>query len=88
MLFVLNTRSLASVVPMNWVAGLVPQLPEIPHAEFVTDCQLALPDASVVSTYPADAPVVRRKPVNAPVQDTSRLYVGEAFQIPIFPPLP
>ncbi len=57
---------------MNCVAGLVPALPESPHAEFVTDCQLALPDASVVRTYPEDAPVVRRNPVNAPVQATSR----------------
>ena len=57
-----------------------------PHAEFAIDCQLALPDPSVVRTYPLDAHVVRRNPVNAPVQATSRVYDGEVSQIPTFAP--
>ena len=72
-LFLLNTRSWLSVVQMNCVRGLVPALPVSPHHPLADACQLAFPDASVVSTYPADAPVVRRNPVNAPVQATSSL---------------
>ena len=87
-LLVLNTKSLASVVQMNWVAGSVPAFPVSPHHPLAAACQEAFPDASVVRTYPVDAPVVRRNPVNAPVQDTSSLYEGEVFQIPIYPPVP
>ena len=57
---------------MNCVAGLVPALPESPHPPLAATCQLAFPEASVVRTYPVDTPVVRRNPVNAPVQATSR----------------
>ena len=85
-LLVRNTRSLASVVPMNCVAGLVPELPVSPHHPPDDACQLAFPDASVVSTYPVDTPVVRRNPVNAPVQDTSSLYAGLFVQIPTLEP--
>ena len=49
-LFVFITRSLASVVPMNCSAGLVPALPASHHTLLFGVCQLALPDASVVST--------------------------------------
>ena len=66
-------KSLASVVPMNCVTGLVPELPVSPHHPPDAACQEAFPDASVVRTYPLDAPVVRRNHVNAPVQDTSSL---------------
>jgi hypothetical protein len=86
MLFLLNTRSVLSVVPMNWVSGLVHVLPESPHPLVAAACQVALPDASVVSTYPATDQVVRRNPVNAPVPATSSLYDGEVSQIPTFAP--
>ena len=64
---------------------MVPELPESPQAEFVTDCQVALPDASVVRTYPATDPVVRRNPENEPVPATSRRYDGVVVQIPTAP---
>ena len=70
---------------MNCVNGLVPALPERDHIPNVADCQLALPDASVVRTYQFDAPVVRRNPVNAPVHATSSLYPGVLVQIPTAP---
>ena len=72
-LFLLKTRSLLSVVPMNWVSGLVPPFPESPHAELVIDFHVALPDASVVRIYPSVGAVVRRNPENDPVPATSSL---------------
>ena len=67
---------------MNCVSGLVHELPERDHPEFAADCHEALPDASVVSTYPDVGEVVRRNPENEPVQVTSRRYDGVGFQIP------
>ena len=72
-LFLLNTRSLLSVVPMNCVRGLVHELPTRDHPPNPEACQLALPDASVVRTYPSVGALVRRNPENDPVPATSSL---------------
>ena len=53
--------------------GLVHELPESPHVVVLADCQLALPDASVVRIYPSVGAVVRRNPENDPVPSTSSL---------------
>jgi hypothetical protein len=77
-------RSISSVVPMNCVSGLVPAFPESDQPLVVAGCQLALPRASVVRTYPDADPVMRRNPENEPVPATSRRYDGVVVQIPIF----
>ncbi len=82
MLFLLKTRSLLSVVQINCVSGFVDELPERDHPPF---CQLALPEASVVRTYPLDAPVVRRNPENDHVHTTSRRYAPVLVPIPTLP---
>lgn len=73
MLFLLNTRSVLSVVPMNCVRGLVPELPVSPHALSLRVCHVALPETSEVRTYPEVALVVRRRPVNDHVPATLSL---------------
>lgn len=59
--------------------------PANPHPEDAAACQLAFPRASVVRTYPAVAPVVRRNPENEPVPATSRRYDPVLVPIPTFP---
>lgn len=61
-LFLLNTRSWLSVVPMNCVSGLVPALPVRAHPEVAATCQVAFPEASEVRTYPLVAPDDTRRP--------------------------
>jgi len=87
-LFLLNTRSWLSVVPMNCVSGLVPELPVSPHPPPEASCHVALPEASEVRTYPEVAPEEIRMFWNAPVQATSRRYDGLLFPIPIDPLFP
>ena len=56
MLFRLKTRSVLSVVPMKSVRGLVPTFPVSPQPAPTATCHVALPEASLVSTYPEVAP--------------------------------
>jgi hypothetical protein len=70
-LFRLNTRSWLLVVPINCPRVIV--FPANPHPDVAADCQLALPSASVVSTYPEVAPDEIRIFWNAPVHATSSL---------------
>ena len=53
--------------------GLVPALPVSPHPPPAASCQVALPLASEVRTYPDVAPEEIRIFWNAPVQATSSL---------------
>lgn len=73
---------------MNCVSGLVPALPVSPHPELEASCHVALPEASLVRTYPLVAPEEIRIFWNAPVQATSRRYDGLLFPIPIDPLFP
>ena len=56
-LFVRNTRSVLSVVPINCVSGLVPALPERDHDESAGDNHTGIPP-DIESTSPLD-PLVR-----------------------------
>lgn len=62
MLFLLNTRSVLSVVPMKFVRAFVPELPVRAHDLLLRVCQVAFPDASLVRTYPEVAPDDTRRP--------------------------
>ncbi len=71
---------------MNCVVGLVPEFPVSPHPPHAEACQVALPVASEVSTYPVVGLVVTRSPVNEPVPATSSLYEGDETPIPTLAP--
>ena len=74
-----------SVVPLKLVTGLVPTFPVSPHPPLAATCQVALPKASEVRTYPDVGFVERRRPVNAPVQATVSKYPGVFVPIPTSP---
>ena len=82
-LLVLNTRSIASVVPRKLVPAIVHELPVISHAPAIAAglTQVARPVASDERTFP----IPGKPPVILIWPATSRRAVGEAVPIPILP---
>ena len=84
-LFVLNTRSIASVVPRKFVPATVPEFPIILHIFVRVGAALqdARPVASEINTLPSpgDPPVILTCPA------TSSLDPGDAVPIPTLVPL-
>ena len=84
-LFVLNTRSIASVVPRKFVPATVPEFPIILHIFVRVGAALqdARPVASEINTLPSpgDPPVILTCPA------TSSFAPGDAVPIPTLVPL-
>ena len=85
-LFLLKIKSILSVVPIKFVAKLVPALPVNDHAVgAIGACHVAFPRASDVNTFPIVAPVVTCKFVVLVFPATSSFSVGTAIPIPTLP---
>lgn len=80
-LFVLNTRSVASVVPMKSVRGLVPALPvrAQPAPAHPAGCQVGTPPL-MVSTSPL---VQRVRPIVFPTLESQLLKISRSENSPV-----